>query len=117
MDSEYDDVPEHEWVRVQRRSDGAERGAYRALREQFRVRCLAARLPCHFCNEPIDWAARHGSPAAFEVDHLEPVAVAPEREFDLSNWLPAHALCNRRRGAADITVSDCGIPSEDWDAL
>lgn len=51
----------------------------RAIRSRNR-RILAASDVCHLC----------GHRGADAVDHLVPVALAPERENDLTNLAPAH---------------------------
>jgi len=51
---------------------------------------------CHLCDVPVD-------AAAFEVDHVIPIAVEPiEAEF---NCAVAHVSCNRRKGARTVGLS------------
>jgi hypothetical protein len=120
--SEYDnDDPwagDHDWAipatpRKRRHIDiGQDRNTYRVLRENFRLRCMAAREPCWLCGGAIDYSARSG-PRAFELDHEHPVSVAPELALVESNFRPSHSLCNRRRQAADAVLLT-GEPSEEW---
>jgi len=69
---------------------------------------------CHICGEPIDYSLPPSSaPLSWEPDHLLPVSIAPELEFDLLNIAPSHMSCNRRRGAGD-GVNDIGRRSRVW---
>lgn len=108
--------------RSSRRTDNEDRGAYRALREQFRTRCMAARTPCHFCGNPIDWSLRHPDPGSFEVHHTQAVALYPQYELETSLWACSHKICNSLNQAAydvdghgpEESVLDTGLPSESW---
>jgi hypothetical protein len=75
-----------------RRSDGAERGAYKILRTQFLARCAAARTPCCFCNQPIDYSLPHGDPGSPTVEHTVSPAARPDLELEDRLWAPAHSL-------------------------
>ena len=44
-----------------------------------------------------------GKPGATSGDHVVPVSVAPELEFDRENVRPAHLSCNKRRGDRPAT--------------
>jgi hypothetical protein len=113
-------------VTTRRRTDHELRGAYRALRAQFRQRCMAARMECHFGDGPIDYALAHPHPGSFTVHHTVPVAVRPDLEMETSLWAPAHSLCNKVGeaaydpdgvGAFVVPGSEndgFGIPSEQW---
>jgi hypothetical protein len=120
----YDDLPESQWPGKARRDiDTHQRHDYRVLRDAFRRKCVAARAPCWICGGEVDYTAKHGSPMAWELDHVEPVEVNPSRALDPTNFGASHASCNRRRGLADRldgagggaeAVPDTGIPSECW---
>jgi hypothetical protein len=102
-----------------RRTDGADRGAYLALRKQFKRRCIAERRECHFGDGPIDWTLRYPDPGSFSVHHVIAVAADPTLELEVSNWAPCHLLCNQAGMAAydpdDVLMPDTGWPSEpDW---
>lgn len=48
---------------------------------------------CYHCGEPIDYAAGHLEPLAFEIDHLVPLdAHGPDA---IENIVPSHRKCNR----------------------
>ena len=53
---------------------------------------------CHLCEAPIDVTLHHLDDMSWTLDHLHPLAHggAPE---DLGNVLPAHRICNLRKGA------------------
>lgn len=72
---------------------------------------VATRLPspCPRCGEPVT----HDQ--LWDVDHLEPLSVAPHRAYDPSNWAAAHRACNRRHGQHLTTrAARLGPPSRDW---
>ena len=111
----WDDLKENVWPKSPRKRrdiDGKDRHAYRVARENFRVRCMAAREPCWLCDEDISYHLRSG-PMAFELDHAIPVSVEPRLALDPNNYRPAHAVCNRKRQAG-AAVPITGEPSEDW---
>ena len=73
----------------------------RSGRPWRRLVALAKReLPpvCHVCKGHIDITLHHLDDRAWSLDHIEPLALggAPE---DLANVLPAHRICNLRKGA------------------
>lgn len=49
---------------------------------------------CSKCGLPI------ADGAAFDLDHIMPVATHPELRHEVSNHAPAHPSCNRRAGQA-----------------
>lgn len=111
----FDDTPESEPrpPRGRRRSDRADRGAYRVLRAHFRAQCAARREPCHICGLGIDYRLLHPDRWCWELDHYVPVAVEPAIELAPSNWRASHSGCNRARATSDV-VSEYGESSEDW---
>lgn len=52
---------------------------------------------CWLCSGRIDLTVKHPSPRALECDHVIPVSRGGSDELD--NLRPAHAECNRARGA------------------
>lgn len=128
VDSIYDDLPEDEppWrpkpsqpsgqprpPGQRRRSDGPDRRLYRNLRAMFRTQCMARREPCWLCGEPIEYDRVYPDPMAWELDHAEPVALAPQLELEPSNWRASHSCHNRAR-ATSAVVSEYGESSEAW---
>ena len=73
--------------------------AWTKYKQDFKARCKAANQPCWLDGQPIDYNAAPLSPNAFEVDHVIPVSVRPDLEYDPANIRPAHSSCNRRRQA------------------
>lgn len=65
-----------------------------AARAAWADRVGSGSVVCHLCRQRI----RPGQ--AWDLDHLIPLAVDPGRAWDPANVRPAHARCNRRRGAA-----------------
>jgi len=55
---------------------------WRQLKAEFKWRCQQRNLPCHRCNQPIDYSAPSQQPNAFEADHIQPV-IAPEARVHL----------------------------------
>lgn len=86
---------------------------WQRLRAQLYERDRRACAPCWICGQPIDYRAAPGSPDAWEPDHVQPVALRPELAFDPGNIRPAHASCNRSRGA-NRGAPSIGSPSRDW---
>lgn len=70
-------------------------------RNDLRARVAAEGLPCHLCGCPIDYTLPHGHPMAYELDEIVPVSRGGS-PYDPANVAPAHALCNRRRGAMSV---------------
>ena len=52
-----------------------------------------------------------GKPGATSGDHVVPVSVAPELEFDRENVRPAHLSCNKRRGDAPAVTRAPRVPT------
>ena len=80
----------------------------RRLKAEHRRRCRAANLPCALCGEPIDYALPHTSPQAFQSDHRSPVSVRADLAYLASNLQPAHASCNKSRGASPMESTTAG---------
>lgn len=55
-------------------------------------------LFCVYCNRELDPKARRGFPNAIELDHVEPVALRPDLEYDEDNLVLACYVCNRSKG-------------------
>lgn len=72
--------------------------ARREVRAWLRAQCL----PCHICGRPIDYSLPAGDPMSFEVDEIVPVSRGGS-PIDRGNVLPAHRICNERRGNKSIT--------------
>jgi hypothetical protein len=83
------------------------------MRAEEKARWRAAGAPCWIDGQAIDYDAPSGDPNAFEVDHVLPVKTHPELEFEPSNRRPAHARCNRSKGAGQ-TRPPIGTTSEAW---
>jgi 5-methylcytosine-specific restriction endonuclease McrA len=62
------------------------------LSKALRTRWRAEGVACNICSRPIT------AEQAMDVDHVVPVADAPHLAYELSNLVPAHASCNRRKG-------------------
>ena len=99
-----------------------ESGPYKAQRKTFRAACAAAPhplgidghgLPCHICNQPIDYSLKWPHPESWSLDHDRSVKEAPQLIMDLGNWRASHLDCNQRKGTEDAAI-DIGQPSEDW---
>ena len=56
---------------------------------QLRAQVIAAEPVCHWCHEK----------PSTEADHVIPVAISPELEYERSNLVGACTTCNRSRGA------------------
>lgn len=67
---------------------------WKVLRLSIVTAAVRSGAPCGFCGLRLTAEDR------IDVDHIEPVSVAPHRIFDRSNLRPAHASCNRSHGAA-----------------
>lgn len=68
------------------------------LRQQIRQQVEDGAC-CHICGLPIDLSIDDISDDGhFEVDHVIPVCVAPELEYEISNCAPAHRICNASEG-------------------
>ncbi len=97
---------------------------YRRLVAEFRDHCSrhpnpdgTVGAPCWRCHKPIDYSLRpaHGEyiPEAFEADHYHSVKTHPSLMLDPANLRPAHARCNRERGAEDPAKSTW-LRAVDW---
>ncbi|MDN4519603.1 HNH endonuclease [Mycolicibacterium austroafricanum] len=71
---------------------------YQKLRRAFRALCTQRQSPCWRCGCAIDYAAPALAPNAFELDHAEPVSMAPHLAYEPSNFRPSCSRCNRSRG-------------------
>lgn len=81
-------------------------------RQRARVRRLVqAGAPCHLCGRPIDLALTWPNPHSFSVDHDVPTTLGGADGID--NLLPAHLVCNQRRGnsatATGTTQTNSGL--------
>jgi len=82
-----------------------DRRTQRDTTQRFKDRARLAKLkaPCHICGKPIDYTLKWPDPACFVADHVAPLARGGADT--IANKLPAHKLCNERKGAkahADI---------------
>jgi len=68
------------------------RNRWTRLSKRLRTEWRAQGVSCHLCGLPIR------PDQEMDVDHLEPVNVAPHRAHNLMNLAPAHASCNRSKG-------------------
>lgn len=97
---------------------GRSHSTWRQIRRQAYQRDLERNAPCWICGKPINYAAKPGSPDAWEPDHRLNVSDHPEFAHDITNVMPSHAHCNRQRGARDRAQKrwrqELGEPSEDW---
>ena len=76
----------------------------RQLKREHKARCRAANLPCHICQQPIQYDAPPNHPRSFESDHIRPVKTHPHLAYVLANLAPACCRCNRAKGAAPLPV-------------
>lgn len=84
------------------------------MRAEEKTRWRAVNAPCSICGQAtIDYDAPLGDPDALEVDHVLPVKTHPQLEYDPTNRRPAHARCNRSKGAGQ-TRPPIGTTSEEW---
>lgn len=80
-------------------------------RRELRKWLAAKGAPCHICGQPIDYTLdwwvdpkdgrRKRHPLSFEADEVVPVSLGGD-PLDRSNVLPAHRICNERRGNAAV---------------
>jgi hypothetical protein len=80
-----------------RTTDVRHSGAWKQLRERFKMACAAEQLPCWQCRQPIDYHTATRTPHSFECDHVVPVSVDPALALVWSNLRPSHARCNQAR--------------------
>lgn len=67
---------------------------------RLRLRLLRTRPHiCHHCQRMLDPDAPPRTPASIEIDHLEPVALAPELALDPENCVLSCYGCNRAKGS------------------
>lgn len=71
---------------------------HRALRRD-NARLKQASAICHLCGEPIDRALAWPDPMSWSADHVVPVSHGGHM---LGDRLPAHLVCNQKRGAKPI---------------
>lgn len=79
---------------------------------RLRAEAIATYGPlCWICGRHIDLSLPRNHPRSYDADHLDPLALggAP---LDLARIRPAHAHCNRSRGAA--AAQTVFRNSEDW---
>lgn len=88
---------------------------WQTVRRMAFNRDVKANSVCWICGRPIDYTAPANDPDSWEPDHVKPVSLYPELEFDLSNIRPSHASCNRSRGNGTRFGDDrLGNPSRKW---
>lgn len=85
---------------------------YLKLVRLFRADCARKQKPCWLCRQPIDYALHWSEPYAYSTDHIKPLSRFPELAEEITNFAPAHRLCNLSRGNRDVL--DLGTPSRDW---
>jgi hypothetical protein len=80
------------------------------LRDEFMFRCV-------YCLHRERW---YGRGATFEIDHLAPVAVHPDRSLEYSNLFYACSTCNTAKRAllgvpnpCNVAFAECVIIRED----
>lgn len=86
---------------------------WRLVRKMALNRDRKANAPCWICGRPIDYTAAPQTPNAWEPDHVKPVELYPELEYDLDNIRPSHCSCNRSRGMGR-GGDKLGQPSRRW---
>jgi hypothetical protein len=72
--------------------------AYSQARSKFKKKCEEVNAPCARCHGelgPIDYKCEPQLPRAFELGHIQDVAVRPDLFNVESNWQPEHSSCNR----------------------
>lgn len=77
------------------------RRSYR--RDKLRESIRRQGMPCHICGCPIDYSLPAGHPWSYELDEVFPVSKLPPEQrkaaaSDPANCLPAHRICNQRKG-------------------
>ncbi len=93
-------------------------------RRELRRWLAAQGAPCHLCGQPIDYSLdwwtdpedgrRKRHPLSFEVDEIVPVSFGGD-PLDRGNVLPAHRICNERRGNAALHArsrADARVPAD-----
>lgn len=86
----------------------------RTRRQKSQAQALKAqRLPCWLCAQPIDYDLPPDDVMAFSVDHIKPWSTHPELREDPGNLAPAHARCNKQRGAKAPPLG-LGLLSRQW---
>lgn len=67
--------------------------------KNLRARLIRTRdHTCHHCGRPLDPRAPANSHNAIEIDHVLPVSVAPELQYDMANLVLSCHACNRAKG-------------------
>ncbi|MGY1736860.1 HNH endonuclease [Geodermatophilus sp. SYSU D00684] len=94
-------------------SDPRSHRRYRELRDNLGRSWRAQNRPCWHCQQPIEWDAPAGDPAAYELDHVVPVSARPDLTFDPTNGRPSHRRCNGSRGNRPPPLG-LGKPSRRW---
>lgn len=87
--------------------------SYVQKRDALKKEAQKYNLPCHLCDEPIDWDADWKSPTAFTADHIDPVGAGGSMTGDLA---VAHRGCNSRKGAKtnyEVKVTK-PVTKRDW---
>jgi hypothetical protein len=86
----------------------------RAFRAEMKAYWQSINAPCGIDGQHhIDWDAPPFTPNAFEIEHIKPVSLHPELEFDPNNVRPSAHSCNRHRGTSNERPP-VGATSEAW---
>ena len=82
-------------------------------------RRLAARLKaesrvCWICGLPIDPELKSPHPLSFTLDHVVPVSMGGAVSGPGNSYLPAHRVCNMKRGTGRGKPKTEGDRSSGW---
>jgi 5-methylcytosine-specific restriction endonuclease McrA len=76
--------------------------AWRRLRSKVKKRWRIGGLPCHFCEQPLDWKQYRG----LIVDHIINRKLRPDLALVESNLVVVHHACNSKKAAWEETERD-----------
>lgn len=86
-------------------------GRYATLTAQLLKRNPHPR--CYRCGQPIDTAIKYPDPDSMSLEHIKPVSLYPQLEYDPLNVTLSHLGCNIRAGNK-LDIPAHGTVSQQW---